>query len=244
MYGFTRRTHDFIPRHVRRPHFAHACPHSPFSFPLPATAPGRLPRNDSIPLGGLCQIPLASDARQYAHADSATAKMCDYVSFAFFSFSLHSTLKKAPYFSNKYFPLFSCLSFITFSHSQSAWVNTRIAPYLTASTTIANSTRVARSVRLRTSHFFLRHILRFPQDSSFSDSILQFLISADGAIKLNHGLCDVAVNWSGGLHHAKKSESSGFCYVNDIVLAILELLKYVHAKENIFIQIQKIAFGK
>ena len=30
---------------------------------------------------------------------------------------------------------------------------------------------------------------------------------------------------SGGLHHAKKSEASGFCYVNDIVVAILELLK-------------------
>jgi len=28
------------------------------------------------------------------------------------------------------------------------------------------------------------------------------------------------------LHHAKKGEASGFCYVNDIVLAILELLKY------------------
>ncbi|QSL64959.1 hypothetical protein MERGE_002263 [Pneumocystis wakefieldiae] len=33
-------------------------------------------------------------------------------------------------------------------------------------------------------------------------------------------------SWSGGLHHAKKREASGFCYVNDIVLAILELLKY------------------
>jgi len=31
----------------------------------------------------------------------------------------------------------------------------------------------------------------------------------------------VAINWSGGLHHAKKSEASGFCYINDIVLAIL-----------------------
>lgn len=29
----------------------------------------------------------------------------------------------------------------------------------------------------------------------------------------------------GGLHHAKKKEASGFCYVNDIVLGILELLK-------------------
>ena len=27
------------------------------------------------------------------------------------------------------------------------------------------------------------------------------------------------------MHHAKKNEASGFCYVNDIVLAILELLK-------------------
>ena len=50
--------------------------------------------------------------------------------------------------------------------------------------------------------------------------------SIDGAVKLNHGLTDIAVNWSGGLHHAKKMEASGFCYVNDIVLAILELLKY------------------
>jgi acetoin utilization deacetylase AcuC-like enzyme len=29
----------------------------------------------------------------------------------------------------------------------------------------------------------------------------------------------------GGMHHAKKAEASGFCYINDIVLAILELLK-------------------
>ena len=53
--------------------------------------------------------------------------------------------------------------------------------------------------------------------------------SLQGAIKLNHGLCDIAINWSGGLHHAKKFEASGFCYVNDIVIAILELLKY-HAR--------------
>ncbi len=45
-------------------------------------------------------------------------------------------------------------------------------------------------------------------------------------MKLNHGEADIAINWAGGLHHAKKSEASGFCYVNDIVLAILELLKY------------------
>ena len=50
--------------------------------------------------------------------------------------------------------------------------------------------------------------------------------SIDGAVRLNHGLSDIAINWSGGLHHAKKSEASGFCYINDLVLAILELLKH------------------
>lgn len=50
--------------------------------------------------------------------------------------------------------------------------------------------------------------------------------SLEGAVRLNQGVCDIAVNWAGGLHHAKKCEASGFCYVNDIVVAILELLKY------------------
>ncbi|KAH6591375.1 hypothetical protein BASA50_008729 [Batrachochytrium salamandrivorans] len=49
--------------------------------------------------------------------------------------------------------------------------------------------------------------------------------SIEGARKLNSQSTDIAINWSGGLHHAKKFEASGFCYVNDIVLAILELLR-------------------
>jgi histone deacetylase 1/2 len=49
--------------------------------------------------------------------------------------------------------------------------------------------------------------------------------SLAGAVKLNRKLTDIAINWAGGLHHAKKSEASCFCYVSDIVLAILELLK-------------------
>ena len=53
--------------------------------------------------------------------------------------------------------------------------------------------------------------------------------SIEGARKLNNGDADIAVNWSGGLHHAKKVEASGFCYINDIVLAILELLRF-HAR--------------
>ena|ERR1700721_2500716 len=62
--------------------------------------------------------------------------------------------------------------------------------------------------------------------------------SIGAAQKLNQGDSDIAIkymkfllvtnirSWSGGLHHAKRNAASGFCYVNDIVLAILELLKY------------------
>merc|ERR1719310_918290 len=50
--------------------------------------------------------------------------------------------------------------------------------------------------------------------------------SLDAAEKLVNDQADIAINWSGGLHHAKRSEASGFCYINDIVLAILELLRY------------------
>ncbi|RZK34196.1 MAG: hypothetical protein EOO61_13990, partial [Hymenobacter sp.] len=46
------------------------------------------------------------------------------------------------------------------------------------------------------------------------------------ARKLCNKQSDIAINWSGGLHHAKKGEASGFCYVNDIVLAILQLLRH------------------
>lgn len=53
--------------------------------------------------------------------------------------------------------------------------------------------------------------------------------SLDASRKLINGQSDIAINWSGGLHHAKKFEASGFCYVNDIVLAILNLLRY-HAR--------------
>ncbi|ELA41910.1 uncharacterized protein VICG_01094 [Vittaforma corneae ATCC 50505] len=48
--------------------------------------------------------------------------------------------------------------------------------------------------------------------------------SINGAFILNSGLYNCVINWAGGLHHAKKEEASGFCFVNDIVMAILELL--------------------
>jgi len=49
--------------------------------------------------------------------------------------------------------------------------------------------------------------------------------SIAGAARINQGCSDIVINWAGGLHHAKKGEASGFCYTNDIVLSILELLK-------------------
>lgn len=59
-------------------------------------------------------------------------------------------------------------------------------------------------------------------------SRISLLSSVGGAVRLNQQLSDIVINWSGGLHHAKKSGASGFCYVNDCVLAILELLKVHH----------------
>lgn len=49
--------------------------------------------------------------------------------------------------------------------------------------------------------------------------------SIEASRKLIANGADICINWSGGLHHAKKSEASGFCYVNDIVLGTLELLR-------------------
>lgn len=36
-------------------------------------------------------------------------------------------------------------------------------------------------------------------------------------------LAPVAINWTGGRHHAKKAACSGFCYTNDVVLCIQRL---------------------
>ncbi|KAF8520760.1 histone deacetylase complex, catalytic component RPD3, partial [Hysterangium stoloniferum] len=67
-------------------------------------------------------------------------------------------------------------------------------------------------------------------DNPAFDGLFEFCsISAGGSVGaaqiLNEGSADITINWAGGLHHAKKREASGFCYINDIVLAILELLR-------------------
>lgn len=63
-------------------------------------------------------------------------------------------------------------------------------------------------------------------DGLFDYCALYAGASIDAARKLCNRQADIAINWSGGLHHAKKGEASGFCYVNDIVLGILQLLRY------------------
>ncbi|CAI5968193.1 unnamed protein product [Closterium sp. NIES-65] len=95
-----------------------------------------------------------------------------------------------------------------------------------------------RTVTPENQHEQLRMLKRFNvgEDCPVFDGLYQFCQtytggSVGGAVKLNHGHSDIAINWAGGLHHAKKCEASGFCYVNDIVLAILELLKYHAPRE-------------
>ncbi|GLI70566.1 hypothetical protein VaNZ11_015489 [Volvox africanus] len=53
---------------------------------------------------------------------------------------------------------------------------------------------------------------------------LQAAGSILAARDLASGLCDVAVHWGGGMHHGMPYRAFGFCYVNDLVLAILELM--------------------
>ncbi|XP_058091944.1 histone deacetylase 6 isoform X2 [Magnolia sinica] len=83
---------------------------------------------------------------------------------------------------------------------------------------------------------FGRDLKRFNvgEDCPVFDGLFGFCQASAGgsigaAVRINRGDTDIAVNWAGGLHHAKKCEASGFCYVNDIVLGILELLK-VHKR--------------
>jgi Deacetylases, including yeast histone deacetylase and acetoin utilization protein len=49
--------------------------------------------------------------------------------------------------------------------------------------------------------------------------------SMEGAARLNRNKCDIAINWAGGLHHAKKSEASGFCYVNGTSHVFIQLYR-------------------
>jgi histone deacetylase HOS2 len=68
-------------------------------------------------------------------------------------------------------------------------------------------------------------------DCPFFEDVFDFSSKSSGASidcsrLLVDNAADICINWGGGLHHAKREKASGFCYTNDIVLAIIELLKY------------------
>jgi acetoin utilization protein AcuC len=48
----------------------------------------------------------------------------------------------------------------------------------------------------------------------------------DGMIQLLDKDIDVAFNPLGGFHHALRSQAEGFCYINDLVIAIKEALNH------------------
>ncbi len=67
------------------------------------------------------------------------------------------------------------------------------------------------------------------EDCPVFDGLFQFCRryaggSIEGAVKLNQGDSDIAINWSGGLHHAKKSEASGESCVSYCARALPPLM--------------------
>ncbi|KAI0978815.1 hypothetical protein GJ496_000185 [Pomphorhynchus laevis] len=93
--------------------------------------------------------------------------------------------------------------------------------------------RFLRTIRLDNLNEFSKQMQKYNvgEDCPVFEGLYNFCqISAGGSIaaamKINRKETDIAINWAGGMHHAKKAESSGFCYINDIALAILELLKH------------------
>ncbi|KAB7500258.1 Histone deacetylase Rpd3 [Armadillidium nasatum] len=97
--------------------------------------------------------------------------------------------------------------------------------------------RFIRSIRPDNMNEYNKQMQKFNvgEDCPVFDGLYEFCqLSAGGsiagAVKLNKQACDIAINWAGEIIFLFiiiiQSEASGFCYVNDIVLAILELLKY------------------
>nr|GEY05918.1 histone deacetylase 9 isoform X3 [Tanacetum cinerariifolium] len=61
--------------------------------------------------------------------------------------------------------------------------------------------------------------VKLGEDCPVIDDMFEFCQIYAGATinvasRLSNRLCDIAINWSGGLHHAKKCEASGLCYID------------------------------
>ena len=74
-----------------------------------------------------------------------------------------------------------------------------------------------------TQHGFGYDCTVFPEVYNYCAAVAGGTLAA--ANILAAGKADVAVNLNGGWHHAHVDEAAGFCYVNDIVIGILALLK-------------------
>jgi len=61
----------------------------------------------------------------------------------------------------------------------------------------------------------------FTELPSYARAVVGASLAA--AQELRDGRADIAICWDGGRHHAMRDKASGFCYVNDVVLAIQEL---------------------
>lgn len=66
-------------------------------------------------------------------------------------------------------------------------------------------------------------------DTLIMDGLYYFLqLAAGGSLAAATAIAskkaDIAINWIGGMHHAKKRGASGYCFVNDCVLAVMKLL--------------------
>ncbi|KAL1509325.1 hypothetical protein ABEB36_004087 [Hypothenemus hampei] len=67
-------------------------------------------------------------------------------------------------------------------------------------------------------------------DCPVLDNIYDFACSVAGgsltaAKLLAAKKCQIVINWFGGWHHANRDFASGFCYINDVVIAIQHLTK-------------------
>ena len=86
-------------------------------------------------------------------------------------------------------------------------------PFRTARTTHAPRTHHARTV------FGPRAALRREYSTIYAGA------SVAAAAALTSGAADIAINWMGGQAHARRDCAAGFSYVNDVVLAIVALLR-------------------
>ncbi|XP_010507296.1 PREDICTED: histone deacetylase 7-like [Camelina sativa] len=92
-------------------------------------------------------------------------------------------------------------------------------------------------LNVRRSRFFSNDVYMDREMNLFDYCRAYAGCSLTAAAKMNRREADIAINWSGGMHRAKSDKATEFCFVNDIVLAILELLKTFILSRVLYIDI-------